>query len=163
MSELLGKVTAIIPSSKPIIDEYPVTFRVEDFEFTADATCTAGEWTRIGAYTVEAGMEYCMGRRFDGFIYILCKDAADSEWHGRIRFVVTNPAETKRIVVAEFGTRTMGSASDKTMKPVFPLSPPWVTQDSKIILEIYPESVTDIVLDYGNTLSAIDLTSRVAK
>lgn len=161
MSELVAKVGAIIPSTKPIGDEYPVTLRIEDFEFTADQVLTADVWNRIGAKTIEAGMEYCMGRRFDGFIYIAMKHTDAVQFHGRVRFVVTNPAETRKEVVAEFGTRTMGSASDKTQKPTFPLSPPWVTQDSKIILEINPEEAK--TLDFGETLSAIDLTSRVAK
>ena len=162
MAEVLGKVKELVPSMKPVIDEYPVTMRLEDFGFTADKALTVAIWNRIGAYTVEAGMEYCMGRRYDGFIYILMDHTDSVQFHGKIRFVVTNPAETKKQVVAEFGTRTMGSASDKTQKPVFPLSPPWVTQDSKIILEIMPESAGK-TLDFGDSLSAIDMTSRVAK
>lgn len=155
------KVTEIIPSQKPVPDEFPVTFRLEDFGFTADVVMLAGEWNRIGAYTVEAGMEYCMGRRDDGYVYIMMDHTDSAQFHGRIRFVVANPAETRREVVAEYGTRTMGDASDKTKKPRFPLSPPWVTQDSKIIVEIDPES--DKTLDFGLSLSAIDLTSRVSK
>lgn len=163
MSELLGKVTAMIPSAKPIVDEYPVTFRLEDFGFTEDVELTADTWNRIGAYTVEAGMEYCMGRRFDGYIYILMDHTDSVQFHGKVRFVVANPAETKRIVVAEFGTRTMGDPSDKSKKPCFPLSPPWVTQDSKIILEINPEETKTLDIAGSDTASAIDLTSRVAK
>lgn len=161
MSELFAKVKEIVPSTKPMADEYPVTFRLEDFGFTADVVMLAGQWNRVGAYTVEAGMEYCMGRRFDGYIYVMMDHTDSAQFHGRIRFVVTNPAETKKFVVAEFGTRTMGDASEKTKKPQFPLSPPWVTQDSKIIVEIDPE--TDKTLDFGLSLSAIDMTSRVSK
>jgi len=163
MAEVFGVriPTLPIPSVKPITDEYPMTFTLEDFGFDADVALVAGEWTPIATYTVEAGMEYCMGRRFDGYIYVSLENTSDVQFHGKIRFVVSNPAETKKQVVAEFGTRTMGSASDKAQKPAFPLAPPWVTQDSKIIVEVDPESSDS--LDYGNTLSAIDLTARVVK
>lgn len=161
MAELFERVKEIIPSTKPIKDEFPVTFRLEDFGFNADVALVAGEWNRIGAYVVEAGMEYCIGRRYDGYIYVELKDTADAQFHGKIRFVVTNPAETRKEVVAEYHTREMGSISNKQQKPVLPLSPPWVTQDSKIICEIDPEA--NNTLDFGNTIAAIDLTSRIAK
>uniref|UniRef100_A0A6M3Y079 Uncharacterized protein n=1 Tax=viral metagenome TaxID=1070528 RepID=A0A6M3Y079_9ZZZZ len=161
MSEIFERVKEIIPSTKPIGDEFPVTFRLEDFGFTADQALVAGQWNRIGAYVVEAGMEYCVGRRFDGFIFADLRETANVQFHGKIRFVVTNPAETGKELVAEHHTREMGSISDKQMKPILPLSPPWVTQDSKIILEINPD--VSNTLDFGYTISAIDLTSRVAK
>lgn len=161
MAEYLKRVEKFIPLKKPVADEYPVTFRLEDFGFDADKVLTVGEWNRIGAYIVEAGMEYCIGRRFDGFIYVQMQHTDAAVFHGKIRFVVTNPAETKKEVVAEHHTREMGDVADKTKKPVFPLSPPWVTQDSKIIVEIDPDEAK--TLDFGNTISAIDLTSRVSK
>ena len=162
MAEFLKRIPVpTIPGIKEPFDEFPVTFRLEDFGFNANKALTKGEWNRIGSYTVEAGMEYCLGRRFDGYIFIEMKHDATT-FYGKVRFVATNPVETRKEVVWEGHTREMGDVADKSKKPVLPLCPPWITQDSKLIVEIDPDD-SGKTLHFGNTKSAIDLTSRVVK
>jgi len=163
MAELITRVKELIPTAKPIEDEFPVTWNFSEFGASGTQSLKSGEWNRVGAYVVEAGMEYCIGRRFDGYIFISLRNTGGTQFHAKARFVVTNPAETRKEVVAEYHTREMGDIADKSKKPILPLSPPWVTQDSKIIMELDPES--DQTIDYGNadTVMALDVTSRVAK
>ena len=144
--------------------EYARTLRFEDFNtspgFTADVTLTTGQWNRIGTMVIPAGIQYALGRRFDGYAVVLMYDTTPTNLlHGRVRIVATDPQEFRKIVLLEFNTRTTTDMGEKSKKRLLPLTIPWVRKDSKLILEVDPE--TTCFLDYGATQSAIDVTVRV--
>ena len=143
--------------------EYARTLRFEDFNtlpgFDADVVVTTGEWNRLGTMVIPAGIMYAIGRKFDGYAVALLKGTDTTAFHGIVRITATDPQEFRKIVLLEFNTRTTTDMGDKAKKRLLPLITPWVRKDSKLILEIWPEET--IVMDYGETLSAIDVTVRV--
>jgi len=139
--------------------EYSRTLRFEDLGFSADVACVAGTWKRLGTQkTVEAGMKYAIGRRFDGYACVILKNTSGTVVYAKVRIVVSDPQEFRKIVVLEFNTRITTDMADKTKKKLVPLTMPWVRQDSKIWAEVDIESSDSI--DYGLTTSAIDFTAK---
>ena len=149
-----------------MVVEYGETLRFEDFDtlpgFSADKYLLADTWNRIGTFVVPAGIQYALGRRFDGYVVVLMYDTTPTNLlHGRVRLVATDPQEYRKVVLLDFNTRTTTDMGDKAKKKLLPLTTPWVTKDSKLILEINPEAACQI--DFGATLSAIDVTVKVVK
>jgi len=141
------------------MSEYQRVLDKSDFGWTADVSVTAGQWNKLGTFTCPAGLNVSVGRRFDGYAYAYMYTTA--QVHGKIRIVATNPQETIKKTVLEFNTRSCGDATDKTKKPFVPLRLPWVSQDSKLILEYYPEANQSLVV--ASCVILIDATQRIAK
>ena len=136
---------------------YEKSLRLEDFGFSADKTLVAGTWNRIGtAYTVPAQCALMLGKVKDGFISVILKDTTNTTFYGKVRVVASNSEETKKVVLVEFNTRACTDLTDKLKMPELPIRKPLVRQDSKLIVEVDPEA--NNTLDYGNTLSRIDIT-----
>jgi hypothetical protein len=137
------------------MSEYQKTLKQTDFGLV-DTTCPANTWTRLGTYTVPAQCRVAVGRRYDGYAYAYMYTTL--QVHGKVRIVVANAQETKKLTVLEFETRTTTDAGDKTKKKVVPLTMPWAGQDSKIITEYYPEAAQSIVA--ASTIILIDVTMQ---
>ena len=146
--------------------EYGETLRFEDFNtlpgFTADVHgMLSTAWTRIGTKVVPAGIEIAIGRKFDGYACVIMNETNGTIFYGKIRITATDPQEYRKVVLLDFNTRTTTDMADKTKKKLLPLTKPGVGKDGKLILEIWPESTCKI--DYGATLSAIDVTVKVIR
>ena len=146
--------------------EYTKTLRFEDFKtlpgFTADKDLLADTWNRIGTYVVVAGEQVYLGRKFDGYAVVIMYDTTPTNLlYGKVRIVGTDPGEYRKVVLLEFNTRTTTDMGDKSKKRLLPLTTPGVGKDGKLILEVYPEAACKI--DYGATLSAIDVTVKVVR
>jgi len=136
---------------------YEKSLRLEDFGFTADKALVAGVWTRVGtSYVVPAQVAVMLGKIRDGFIAMVLKDTANTTFYGKVRVIASNSEETKKVVLVEFNTRSTYDLTDKLKMLSLPIRKPLVRQDSKLIVEIDPEA--NNTLDFGNTLSRIDVT-----
>ena len=138
-------------------EAYRKTLSFEDIGFAADTLCAVTTWNRIAALSIPAGTMYALGRVIDGFVAAILKDTSDVTVYGSVRLVASNPEETRKQVLIEFKTRATTDLADKTKMVLAPLTKPFIRADSKLILEIKPESAA-FTLDYGKTFSRLDFT-----
>lgn len=123
-----------------------------DSDFTIENTSTDGGgntvivtvanvWTKIGYYTVPKGIRIAVGQQFDGHYYAAFEDSNDAALYARVRIVATDPTRYNKRVISEFSSRqVLAQTSKKSEMPYAPLIPIWVRGDSKLVIEVMPET-----------------------
>jgi len=140
------------------LSRYPRVYNKSDFGITADVTCQPSIYTKVGEVTVPAGQKITFGIGGVGngvdtreVAYIKFADSSGNQLHGTIRLVLSDPNEVKKIVVAEQRTeRFSASESDKTQGFLLGEYPIRAKEDSKLIVEFYPDSASAVTIDYDN-------------
>lgn len=124
-----------------------------------DITMVAGEWQTLGTYTVPKGVRVAVGQRFDSHVYMKLETSllGNIALPCRVRIVVSEPTGYGKRHIFSFDTRscTVDSA-DKDLLPYLTLREPWILGDSKIIIEVYPET-TNLVIDNSHAKTKLRL------
>jgi len=143
--------------------KFPRVYNLSDFGITANVTCQPNIYTKVGEVTVPAGqlVTFGIGNTAGGVdtrevAYIRFDDTSGSQLHGTIRLVLADPNEVRKIVVAEQRTEKF-SASQTERDKGFKLGeyPIVAKEDSKLIIEYYPDSASAVTIDYDGTNTKI--------
>lgn len=138
---------------------------ISDFGITADKTLVAGEYSKIGTYTVGAQQEATFGisvLRSGGVegepVYLSMHDAASiastSQIEGTVRFELANATESVKVLVYEQRTeRLRASQNDRTLAPLLMEFGRNAREDSKLLLSVQIDGSSDKTWDYDGTNS----------
>ena len=142
--------------------KFPRTLSNTDFGLTADVTCTAGQWVKIGELIVNAqqyarwGANDMIAGMPQGRTAYIRLDSTDGQMNGVIRLVVTDANEKTAELVIEERTEKFGaSVNDRTIAVLLPESLITAQQDSK--LQILFKVGTTGTLKYTDTDTSIKL------
>ena len=144
---------------RPQMAKFPRVFNKTDFGITADVTCQPGIYTKIGEKVVPAGQQITFGIGGVGqgvdtreVAYIKLVDSNGTQLHGKIRLVLADPNEVRKVVVAEQRTeRFSASQNDKSQGFLLGEYLIKAKEDSKLIVEFYPDSSSAVTIDYDNS------------
>lgn len=136
----------------------------KDF-MTDDAEAKAGKFNKIGEMVIPAQQQYEWGYGIagqpenQGYIYMDLKDDQGTpvQVEGTIRLCVSDANE--EMVRPIYTNRTeplRGSQTDKTMKVPLPRTPPRLSEDDKMIIQIDPD-VDQITQKVSKTNSTLNL------
>lgn len=141
------------------------TLKTADF-FSADVLCKAGEWTKFGDKQVPAQQEFQWGvgdqnhPENQGYVYVslMTNDATPVQVDGTLRLIKSDANYMNREVIFEEHTATLrGSTTDKTMKVPLPQQGPIAKHNDRLLLELYPDSASDVTLGYDTGESVLYL------
>lgn len=154
-----------------LMEQYRSAFTKDKF-MTGDVACTAGTFTKLGQYKVEAGELVSLGYGANesmegspGRLYIDLKDNAASPGanvEGIIRFSVWSPQDRPLRILYELHTSQVRTdKADRTKQIPFPSSGfPFVSEDRKIVIEFKPD--TTVTVGKANSTIFMDVTLGVA-
>jgi hypothetical protein len=152
-------------------EQYRSAFTIPKF-MSADVACTAGVFTKLGAYTIQAGELVSLGYGANesqegspGRVYFDIRDNGTSPGvvkDGVIRISVWSPQDRPLKVLAEFRTETLRTDKvNRTLQVPFPSSGfPFVTKDKKIVIEYKAD--TTATISATNSFIIMDVTLGVA-
>jgi len=145
------------------------TYGLADFGIIADVTVQPGDFGKVGSLTVPA--QQVIGFGFNDLVsggvtgnplYVRFDDTSGDQLHGKVRLVVSNANGTRTQVVYEGRTeRLSADKSDRNKAVLLPLSMPLAQQDDKLIISMYPDSGSAIVIDYNGTNTSILIPATV--
>ncbi len=135
------------------------TYNSTQFGLTANVTCQPGQWTDVATLTVPAQQiltfgqtETIQGGATGAQCYILLKDSSDATLTGLIRFTLSDANKLYRTVVAEERTEKLGSdQTDRNKAYLLHRALDRAKEDSKLIIEFYPDSASAVTVDYDAT------------
>jgi len=129
---------------------FPRTLTVADI-MSADVAVATGKFNKLGEFQIPAqqGYEWGYGSAAQpenqGYLYVSLKIAAGTQVEGKLRLVVSDANETKKVVIYEERTEVLrGSTTDKTQKVPLPRTGPRASEDDKLILELQPDSAVTV-------------------
>ena len=137
-------------------DQNPRAFRkrLTETDLVADGTSlTAGEYTKLGQFTVPAQEQYRWGfgaAEFEanqGYLYVDPQTSTPAEFEGSLRIQQRDAQEREIVTVYEERTAVLdGSQTDRTQQQAFPeqRAYPKVGRDSKLNLSMDPDSTSTI-------------------
>lgn len=143
--------------------KFPRTLSNKDFGLTADVTCSASQWVKIGELVVNA-QQYARWGANDMIAgmpqgrtgYIRVDVTGGSAAAGVLRLVVTDANEkTAELVIEERTEKFSASVNDRTLSVLLPESLITAQQDSK--LQILFKTDTACVISYTDTDTSIKL------
>lgn len=137
--------------------------------FTADKTCQASQWNKVGEVTVPAQQEITFGGNdptggssvSGRSVYLRFDNTSGTQLHGKVRFALTNANETNTVIVMEEHTRKLSAdQNDRTKSVLMPEYPMRAKEDSKLQILFYPDDSSAVTVDQNgtNTLLLIPVT-----
>jgi hypothetical protein len=139
-----------------------------DLISAATVTLTAGQYTKLGEYKVQAGetvevgfgvlsgMDNAIGR-----IYALMQTSAPAEIKGKLRLQLYSPQDRPLEIIWELRTEALNtSSSDRTKQTPLPECNIVATEDKKIVLEFLPDSTA--TLTKANCTLIMDTTVGIS-
>lgn len=127
---------------------------------SSSVACTAGQFTKLGEYQVEAGEVVFIGYgaqsgqdNAQGRIYIKLQTSGPAEISGLVRISLLGPQNTYIEEIGQWRTEALSSSTDRTKQVPLPLLEPGASEDKKIVLEFDPDSTS--------TVSKADSTVRI--
>jgi len=137
---------------------FPRIYNKTDFGLTADVVCQPAMYSPIGTVTVPAQqmLSYGIGGTAGGvdtrevcFIDVKSNDATPANLEGKVRLVIADANLINRVVIAEQRTeRLRASQNDLTTGFRLGNAPAWAKQDSKLIIEFYPDNAAAVTVGY---------------
>lgn len=152
-------------------EQYRSSFALSDF-MAADVACPQNVFTRLGSYTVPAGMLVSLGYGANesqegspGRLYFDIRDNTASPGaviDGIIRISVVSPQDRPIKTLCEFPTTVLRSdKTNRTLQVPFPASGfPFVSKDRKISIELKNTGATKTV-SLTNSYLSMDTTVGV--
>ncbi len=145
------------------MQKFPRVYNKSDFGLTSDVTCQPEMWTTVGSVTVPAQqfVTFGIGSVANGVdtrevCYIKLVDSSGNQLHGKIRLVLADANLVKKIVVAEQRTeRLSASENDRTQGFLLGEYPIRAKEDSKLLIEFYPDSTSAVTVDHDNAETKI--------
>lgn len=133
---------------------------------TADVVCTAGQFNKVGTYTVSAQQvaywgsnDMISGQPQGKTAYIKFVTSAPADIPGLVRLVVANATETRSEVVLEERTeRFNASVTDRTLAVLLPKSALGAQEDSKLIIYFQPDATATIAYNQATTVINLPIT-----
>jgi hypothetical protein len=150
----------------PNLMKFPRVYTKSDFGITSDITAQPSKYNKIGELTVPAGqfVTFGVGAVANGVdsrevAYIDLKDGTGTNIDGTIRLVLADPNEVRKIVVAEQRTeRLRASATDRTQGFLLGEFKTKAKEDSKLIIEFYPDSSSAVTISATNSSVQLPVT-----
>jgi hypothetical protein len=149
---------------------YRGAFTKTDLISAATKTTVAGEYVRLGVYTVQAGeiisIGYGMLSGQDnavGRIYMDLKDgsATPAALNGTVRLSAFSAQDRPQEILFEARTEAINNnGTDRTKQMPFPEHDLWLTEDKKLVLEFCCD--TAATLTKANCTILMDITRGVA-
>jgi hypothetical protein len=142
-------------------------FNKASFGLTADVSCPAGIFTRIGKYEVQAGEIVTIGygqnsgqESAEGRIYVDLEDATPALIPGTLRISIYSPQDRPLAIIGEYRSETLSTGEDDRTKQVpLPESGLYASEDKKIVLEFKADAAA--TLKAANTTILMDTTEGV--
>lgn len=146
------------------LNKFPRVYNATSFGLTADLSLQPSQWNTVGSLTVPAGQEvaFGVGATVNGVdtrepAYIRIDNTTAGQIAGTFRLVVTNPTETKSIVVYEQRSARAGSdVNDKAKAWLIGEANIRAQRDSKLLIQFKPDSATAV------TLTALDPDTSIS-
>lgn len=141
------------------LQPFPRVLNISDFGISANKTLLAGEFTRIGTFTVGAQQEATYGisvLRSGGAegepIYMNLVDDSANDIDGTVRLRITNAQATNQVDVLEQRTeRLRASQNDRTQAYLLPEYFRNAKEDSKLVVDIKVDGSSNVTFDYDAT------------
>ena len=160
---MIGNLLGGVSDPRRGLSRFPRVYNKTDFGLTADVTCQPSKYTKVGEVTVPAGQKITFGIGGVGngvdtreVAYIKFVDSSGNQLHGTIRLVLADPNEVRKIVVAEQRTEKFSaSKTDRTQGFLLGEYPIVAREDSKLIIEFYPDGTSAVTIDYDNANTEI--------
>lgn len=149
---------------------FPKTLGLSDFGVTANVTCQAGQWNKVGTLTVPAQQMVAFGANdpIGGAsiagtpAYINLVAETGTALTGKIRLAVTDANELNTKVIKEDTlARFASSETDRTKAVLLPLTTPYAKEDSKLLVLYYPPSTSAETIDFDGTGAKISIPVTV--
>jgi len=148
------------------MQKFPRIYNKSDFSLTANVTAQPSMWTTIGQVTVPAQqyVTFGIGSVAGGVdtrevCYIDLKDTTPANVDGKVRFVLADANLVKKIVVAEQRTeRLRASQNDKTQGFLLGEFPIKAREDSKLLIEFYPDSTSAVTISASDSTMLVPVT-----
>lgn len=135
----------------------------------ADVSVIAGQFVRLGSYTVKAGEVISVGygaqsaqNEAQGRIFAKMMNTAGTpaELRGTIRLSVYSPLDRPIEIICEFRTEQLNTDPvNRTLQIPFPEDQAWISRDKKLVLEF--NSDTTDTLSHTNSAFRMDTTQGV--
>lgn len=161
VSEAVGDVVGRPNDTGSAGEPFPRKFNADDFDGAEfGGTMQAGQFNRVGTYTVPAGTEVSWGsgkasnEANQGYMYVFLKDADGNEVVGTLRIAQTTPTERETVVVGDYDSDELhGSKSNREQKQPLPeqVDKPIVEKQSKLIVEFKPSGSSSVTIDSTET------------
>ena len=141
---------------------FPRVANASDFGLTADKVCQPAQWTAIGTLTVPAqqAITFGIGAVAGGVdtreVCYIRVDATTGQLAGKIRAYLADANLTNKRLVFEQRTERL-SASQYSKTDGF-LVGEFLTkakEDSKLVIEFYPDSATAVTIDFDDADSIL--------
>lgn len=150
---------------------YRSAFIKSDFA-SADVVCTAGQYNKLGEFTVPAGLQVANGygnygeqQQAVGRIFMDIKNNAASpgaDMNGSIRLSVFSAQNRSLVIIDEYRTEALREANraDQIPNPLYKPNEDtiWASEDKKFVLEFIPD--VSGTWGYANSTITIDITKR---
>ena len=150
---------------------FPRYYNAADFGLTANVTCQPSQYSIIGKVTVPFGQAVTFGiggvgngvdTRAVSYIYLGATVPTNSpttggyQIQGKIRLSLTDPNQVNEIVIAEQRTERF-SADNADINKAFRLGeyPIKAQEQSLLLIKLYPDSASAVVLQYNGTSTSI--------
>lgn len=137
---------------------------LKDFGLTSNITVQPNIFNKIGEFVVPAGQLATFGvgsvTNVDTreVCYLNLSDGTNN-LNGIVRFVISDPNEVRKIVVAEQRTeRLRASQNDKTQGFLLAEYPVKAKEDSKLIIEFKPDSTSAVTISATASSALIPAT-----
>lgn len=141
------------------LQKFPRVYNITDFGITANVTCQAYAWNKVGSVTVPAQQQVTFGNGSSaptdtrGVLYIKIDNTSDVELTGKWRLALANANETNIVVVSEIRTENASAGSTYSTEISYRLGEfgARAKEDSKLILYFYPDGASAVTIDYDGT------------
>jgi hypothetical protein len=133
---------------------------------TADTVCSAGIFTKLGEYKVQAGELCTIGygeqsgqESAQGRIFLDLKTSASAVVPGTVRLQAYSPQNRPLVILGEWRIEVLNQGSGDRTKQV-PLAEAmyWLSEDKKLFLEFNPDSTATVAKAQSTVL--IDTTEE---
>jgi len=131
-----------------------------------DTACSAGIFTKLGEYKVQAGELITIGfgeqsgqEAAQGRIFIDLKVAAGTVIPGTVRLQAYSPQNRPLVILGEWRQEVLNQgAGDRTKQVPLPEQMYWLSEDKKLFLEFNPDATSTVAKTQSTVL--IDTTEE---
>lgn len=147
---------------------YQQTFSALNFTGigTADVVCLPGQYNQVGVFTVPAQeavawgvTQVINGGATGDALYMRFDDGTTStgaQLQGTVRLIVTDANFNNPQTVGQFRTeRLSADQNDRTKAILLQEDKRFAKQDSKLVVQFYPDSATSVTIKYNATNTKI--------